>query len=155
MSGQAGWRLEGERYSIFVGSGVNVAIALTPGDDGSGIGAYFDRESEPYRRWLERARPALDALFEAVLVEGVLPLVPLAQPHEEVDGAVIDRDPEEKLSHFKKHHRGGPCLVNVSGARMLPSVQTLQIRLLVTPRVYRRDLDALARRVADVLLQTL
>jgi hypothetical protein len=63
MSGEAGATLRGEGWSLFLGRGLIEDVAIPPGAGGDYVGAYFDRESAPFRRWLERARPGLEALF--------------------------------------------------------------------------------------------
>src|SRR5688500_15823267 len=94
MSGEAGAQLDSEYYALFVGSGVRVSYALPPGGDGTEIGRYFQEESAPYARWLERARPALDGFFTRLATEQRIPLVRLSEPSEEIYGIIIeDVDP--------------------------------------------------------------
>lgn len=152
MSGEAGWKIDGAYYSVFVGSGVCVSVALPPGDDGSAIGKYFDRENEPYRRWLERAQPGLDLLFDELRASG-LPIVPLSEKFEEIDGIVID-EPDTKGEHFRRYSRALPCPVHASGGRRMPNGGSMNLRLLVAERVRRAQVDALADRVVEVLIGT-
>jgi hypothetical protein len=76
MSGEAGATIEGELYRLFLGSGRMVSVAIPPpelGGDNGYVGRYFAQASAPYQRWLARAQPLLDALFAALVSEG-LPL---------------------------------------------------------------------------------
>lgn len=155
MSGEAGARIEGELYSIFVGSGVNVDVHVPEGDDGSAISNYFDAASAPYDRWLARAAADLEALFADVRASGLLPLVPLRQHLEQIDGTIIDdRDDgeDDRARHFARHHRGGPLSTSAGSHNILPHWQTLNVAVAVAGRVRRGDLDALLARVGVILL---
>jgi hypothetical protein len=148
MSGEAGANLEGELYSVSVGSGLIVSVALPPGDDGSAVGRYFDDHSAPFERWMAHAKPQLDALFAQLVAEGE-PLVPVNQPHETLDGTFLESG---KDAHFRKYHRGGPLAVFLDGHGLLPEGQTLRLKLVVARRVEKKRMDALLARVAQVLL---
>jgi len=151
MSGEAGHTLRGRTYAVFVGTGVNEAPAQLPGDGPSAIGDYFAARSAPYLRWLERARPELDRLFETLAGEG-LPLAELEAAGEAIDGVVIeDLDPPaDRGDHFRLYHRAGrPCPVTVRGSGL--GIRSLVIRFQVTDRVERSRLDEVAARVAAVL----
>lgn len=158
MSGEAGAQLDGEYYSLFVGSGIRVSYALPPGGDGSEIGRYFREDSAPYARWLERARPALDAFFARLASEQRIPLVRLAEPSEEIHGVIIE-DMDLSLAdagaeqHFRKYSRGLPCPVSLNGAQRLPDFQSLQLRFLVSARVRRSALEPILDGVVDILLR--
>ena len=149
MSGEAGANLEGELYSVSVGTGLIVSVAIPPGDDGSAVGRYFEDRSASFRRWLAHAKPALDALFAQLVGEGE-PLVLVNQPHETLDGTFLESG---KDAHFRKYHRGGPLAVHLDGDRLLPEGQTLRLKLLVSKRVEKKRMDALLARVAQVLLE--
>jgi hypothetical protein len=154
VSGEAGWTIEGERYGLFIGSGVSVDVAIPPGDDGSAVGRYFDRKSQPYRLWLERARPKLDALFARLVAEGV-PLVPLAGKHEQVYRAVVEDSSSHQADddrHFRRYYGGGSLLVEVRDNDRLPRSQTLALRLAVSTRVRRSQLERIADEVAAILV---
>lgn len=153
MSGESGADLDSTYYALFIGTGVCVSYEPPPGDDGSAIGRYFEEESQPYRAWLLRAKPALDALFEEVHAEGTLPLVPFGGASETIDGTIIEDvgAREDRAEHFRQYHRGGPCTVSVSGDDRMPDGQSLNLRLLVSARVSRKALEALLDRVAAVL----
>jgi hypothetical protein len=154
MSGEAGAQLRSEYYSIFIGRGVMVSVARPPWEDGSYVARYFEEASAPYHRWLERARPALDALFSEWVAAGdpALPIVRLDQPFEQVDGAVIET-PDRKSEHFRQYHRGGPLMVHAhSHGQLLPDHQSLNLALLVSTRVRQEALDELLKRVAAVLV---
>jgi hypothetical protein len=159
MSGQAGADLDSEYYALFVGSGISVAYAPPPGDDGTAIIRYFREESEPYVRWLERARPELDAFFARLAAEQRVPLVRLAEPSEEIHGIIIE-DVDPALSdagaeqHFRQYSRGRPCPVSLNGSGRLPDFQSLQLRFLVSARVRRSALEPVLEGVVDILLRT-
>lgn len=159
MSGEAGAQLDSEYYSLFVGSGIRVSYALPPGGDGSEPGRYFREESAPYARWLERARPALDAVFARLAAEQRVPIVRLTEPSEEIHGIVIE-DVDPALAdagaeqHFREYSQGLPCPVSLSGAGRLPFPQTLQLRFLVSARVRRSALEPVLEGVVDILLRT-
>jgi hypothetical protein len=131
--------LGGAKYSLFLGSGVSVALAGPPGD-------YFHRASQPLAAWLERARPDLDALF----ADSGLPLAPLEGPLEQVDGAIIE-EPDHKAAHFGEYYRGGNLLVFVDGTSRLDGIHSLRLRIAVARRVHRRELDQLIDRVAAIV----
>lgn len=151
MSGEAGARIEGELYSIFVGSGVNVDVHVPEGDDDSAITNYFDSESAPYDRWLARAAADLERLFAEVRAAGPLPLVAVRQPCEQIDGTILNEDDDDIHGrHFARHHRGGPLLLGVRGS--LPDLRSVRFSIAVTGRVRRRDLDELLARVTAVLV---
>src|SRR4051812_38973174 len=80
MSGEAGAGIAGPLYSIFVGSGIRVDVAINPEGDGNDVAEYFERHNAPFTDWLERAKPELDALF----ARSTLPLAPLDQPYEQI-----------------------------------------------------------------------
>ncbi len=149
MSGEAGWSLTSELYSIFVGSGVNVSIATPPGAAGNYVGEYFARESRPYREWLERARPALDALF--VELRQRLPIVPMSEKFEQVDGRVIE-ELDRKAAHFEKFTTGLPGPVYLQGAQLMPDYRTMNLKFLVRTRIRRAELDPIVPRVVAILL---
>jgi hypothetical protein len=158
MSGQAGAQLDSEYYALFVGSGLSVSYALPPGDDGTAIGRYFREDSTPYERWLEHARPALDAFFARLAAEQPIPLLPLSEPSEEIHGVIIeDLDPTVvdlgAERHFRKYHRGRACPVSLNGAGRLPDFQSLQLRFLVSTRVRRSALEPVLAGVVDILLR--
>ncbi|MBL9019863.1 MAG: hypothetical protein JNL83_37105 [Myxococcales bacterium] len=141
MSGEAGASIEGELYRIAIGSGVSIGLAGDPGD-------YFARESAPFRAWLERAKPALDALFERLVAEGE-PIVRFAQSFEEIWGTFVE-DGEAKA--FARYHRGGPLIVRLSGIRHMPELQSLNVAFLVSRRVERARMEAIVARVADAIV---
>jgi hypothetical protein len=152
VSGEAGASIDGTHYQIFIGTGMRVSYEPPPGDDGSAIGRYFDEDSAPYHKWLARARPALDALFAALIAEGA-PLVPLGQKFEEIDGTIIE--PGRDLDrHFKQFHKGGPLAVRLDGGRHMPDHQSMNLHVLVSRRVQRSELDAIVERVIAALLST-
>lgn len=159
MSGEAGAQLDSEYYALFVGSGIRVSYALPPGGDGTEIGRYFQEESAPYARWLERARPALDGFFARLAAEQRLPLVRLSEPSEEIHGIIIE-DVDPALAdagaeqHFREHSRGLPCPVSLNGSRRLPAPQSLELRFLVSARVLRSALEPVLEGVVDILLRT-
>lgn len=158
MSGQAGAQLDSAYYGLFVGSGLNVSYARPPGDDGTAIGRYFREKSAPYERWLERARPDLDALFARLAAEQRIPLVPLSEPSEEIHGVIIEDVDSSILDigaeqHFRRYHRGRPCPVSLNGSGRLPDFQTLQLRFLVSTRVRRSALEPVLQGAADILLR--
>lgn len=152
MSGQAGWSIRGELYSLFVGSGRFVSVAIPRGGDDRSVGDYFERANLPYRRWLERAEPQLDALFAALVLEG-MPLVRGDVECEEIDGVVIE-EPDVKAEHFRKHSRGLPGAVQLQGGRAMPDGRSMSLRIVVSKRVARAELDAVAARVVAVLQAT-
>jgi hypothetical protein len=151
VSGEAGAAIESTHYGIHVGSGVRVSFMPPPGDDGSAIGRYFERKSAPYTAWLSRARPALDALFAALITEGV-PIVPLAQKFEEIQGTIVEDDRDG--AHFRKYHQGGPLVVRLDGNGRMPDHGSLGLHFLVSRRVRRAELQPIVERVVGVLLQT-
>ncbi|KFA86735.1 hypothetical protein [Archangium violaceum] len=158
MSGQAGAQLDSEYYGLFIGSGINVAYAIPPGDDGTAIGRYFREKSAPYERWLERARPALDEFFARLAAEQRIPLVPFSQRAEEIHGVIIEDLDSSVLDigaeqHFRRYHRGQPCAVSLNGAGRLPDFQTLELRFLVSTRVRRSALEPVLQGVANILIQ--
>lgn len=69
MSGEAGATLQSAMYSIFIGTGFRKIC------DRETAAEYFAEASAPYREWLKRARPALDALFPGLVAAGI-PLAP-------------------------------------------------------------------------------
>ncbi len=159
MSGEAGARIDSEYYSLFVGSGIRVSYAPPPGDDGTAIGRYFQEDSAPYVRWLERARPALDAFFAQLAAEQRAPIVRLSEPSEEIHGVIIeDVEPTGEEAgderHFRQYSRGRPCPVSLNGSQRLPGLQSLELRLLVSERVRRSALEHILDGVADILLRT-
>ena len=152
MSGEAGASIQGERYSIFLGSGRIVSVAIPPNGDGASVRDYFARANLPYRRWLERARPGLEALFAQLVAEG-LPLVAHDARCEEIDGVVIE-EPDAKADHFRRHSHGLPCPVHLRGGRLMPGGRSLNLRLVVSARVRRAQLDPIVERVVAVLRET-
>jgi hypothetical protein len=155
MSGEAGARIEGELFCIFVGCGFNEDVRVPEGDDGSAITNHFDAASAPYDRWLARAAADLGALFADARTSGPLPLVPRRQPLEQIDGTIIDDGDDrsdDRARHFAEYHRGGPLSISVRSHTLLPRWQSLSVAIAVAGRVRRGDLDALLARVAAVLL---
>jgi hypothetical protein len=151
MSGEAGASIEGELFVLFIGSGVTVDVRVPEGDDGAAIRNYFDSESAPYDRWLARAAADLERLFAEVRAAGSLPLVPVRQPCEQIDGTVVhEEDDDMHGRHFARHHRGGPLALGVRGT--LPDLQSVRFSIAVTGRVRRRELDELLARVTAVLV---
>lgn len=149
MSGEAGATIESELYCVAIGSGVIVSVAPPPGAGGSAVADYFAREAAPYQRWLERARPALDALFARLVHEGQ-PIVRYAQPFEEIWGTFVeDGDPKS----FAANHRGGPLIVRLAGHRHMPDYQSLNLSFLVSRRVEKRAVEPIVARVAGILGQ--
>lgn len=152
MSGQAGWSIRADLYSIFVGSGRFVSVAIPPGGSGASVAEYFERANLPYRDWLERAQPRLDALFAQLVIEG-LPLVRSDAPCEEIDGVVIER-PDEKADHYRKYSRGLPGVVQLRRGREMPDGCSMNLRLVVSTRVQRVQLDGVTERVVAILRET-
>ena len=150
MSGEAGAQIEGELYSIFVGSGCIVSVAIPPGDDGSAVGRYFEAGAVRYRQWLERARTELDACF-AELVQAGTPIVPLKQRSEEIWGTFVE-DGDDR--NFRKYHKGGPLVVRLDGRQHMPDHRSLQLHFLVSTRVEKQKMQAIAERVAQILTRT-
>lgn len=140
MSGEAGASIDGDLYRITIGSGLSIGVAGEPGD-------YFAGESMPFRAWLERAKPALDALFVQLVAEGE-PIVRFAQKFEEIWGTFVE-DGDSK--GFARYHRGGPLIVRLSGDRHMAKLQSLNVSFLVQRRVERSRMEAIVARVADVL----
>jgi hypothetical protein len=140
VSGEAGASITGERYEIFVGSGINVSVDSRSTD----VGAWFERESAPYREWLERARPALDQLF----AKSKLPLVPLSETFEQVDGAIIEPT-DRSADHFRRYWNKKPLKLFLHGR--LGGLKSLRVNVMVSERVRRGDLDSLLAKVVRVL----
>ena len=149
MSGEAGWVIRRDLYSLFVGSGRTVSVAVQPG--GATVGEYFARENEPYRRWLERAQPRLDELFTRLVAEG-LPLVGGDAKTSEIDGIVIE-EPDEKAAHFRKHSRGLPCPVHLRST-IKRTGGSVNLRVVVSRRVRRAELDPVIAQVLTILEET-
>lgn len=152
MSGEAGWAIRGELYSVFVGSGRIVSVAMRPDGDGRDVGDYFARANEPFQTWLERAQPRLDALFAQLVVEGI-PLVRLDSAVQEIDGVVIE-EPDLKADHFRRFSTGLPCPVYLRGAHLMPDGCSLNLRAVVSTRVPKSQLDSMVARVAAILRET-
>lgn len=150
MSGEAGASLESELYALFVGTGLIVSVAMRPGGNGSEVGEYFERQSAPFRRWLERAKPALDALFVQLVAEG-LPIVARDQPHETLWGTFIE-DGDER--NFRKHHKGGPLAVQLDGSARMPDHRSLTLMFLVSGRVEKSRFDPVIERIVAILRET-
>lgn len=146
MSGEANASIESEHYSVAVGSGLVVDVALPPGDDGSAIGEWFDRHSAPFRRWLALAQPELDTLFADLVAEGE-PIVPRAQPYETLFGVFL----EDKEKQFHSRHRGGPLAVRLESHRLLSEGRSLRLFFLVSTQVSRARMESILARVAEVL----
>ncbi|MGE0870337.1 MAG: hypothetical protein AB7P03_17360 [Kofleriaceae bacterium] len=150
MSGEPGASIQGEYYELFVGSGIIVNVAIPPGDDGSAIPSYFERESAPYRAWLARARPALDQLFAQLVAEGE-PIVPRDQPYEELWGTFVEDLDDQGFSAV---HHGGPLVVRLSGPGLLGDLRSLAVTFLVSRRVHRAHMERIVERVAEILMAT-
>ncbi len=151
MSGEAGWVIRRDLFSLFVGSGRIVSVAVQPGAHGDGVADYFARENEPYRRWLARAQPRLDALFAQLVAEG-LPLVGADAKASEIDGIVIE-EPDEKAAHFRKHSRGLPCPVHLRST-IKRTGGSVNLRVVVSRRVRRAELDPVIAQVLTILEET-
>jgi hypothetical protein len=151
MSGEAGASYQSELYTIGVSSGLSVSVAIPPGDDGSAVGGYFERESRPFHLWLDRARAPLDALFAQLVAAGE-PLVPLAHPHQELHGVFLEDGSE---AHFRKYYKGGPLAVHLDGDAHLTGGRSLTLSFLVSTRVERRRMEAIVARAAAILQSTL
>jgi hypothetical protein len=155
MSGEAGAELASHYYSIFIGTGITEGVAVPPDADDDYLGRYFADASAPYERWLARALADLDALFARLLGEGRLPLLPIATPSKQIDGAIGgggSRSEEEMLDeHFRQHSRGEPLAVQVSGYGKLEAFGSLHLRLVVATRVNQAALEAALDDVASVL----
>lgn len=75
MSGEAGATLQSAWYSIFIGTGVRKIYRAETAEEEAAIERYFAGASAPYRDRLDRAKPALDALFPELVAAGI-PLAP-------------------------------------------------------------------------------
>jgi hypothetical protein len=108
----------------------------------------------PYERALALARPDLEELFEEWAARGHVPIVAFDQPHEEVEGTLIedlsspdDGDPLE--ASFRAQHHGGPCAVALT--RNLDESQYVELELLVTDRVLESELEPILQQVSELL----
>lgn len=157
MSGEAGWTIRRPHYTLFLGSGCRVSLATPPVDDPLGqshtyVADDYARANEPYRRWLARAEPQLDALF-ATLVAAGAPLVDAEAPSQEIDGILIEV-PDHKADHFRRYWQGLPCPVHLRGASLMPGGQSVNLRLVVSRRVRPVELEPILARVVAVLRDT-
>ena len=75
MSGEAGFTVTSELYSLFVGAGVSVNVAVGP--SGAGPAEYFARANKALKKRYERAAHDVVNLLESLRDDDQMPLVPL------------------------------------------------------------------------------
>jgi hypothetical protein len=137
--------LEGERYRVALKPAAAVSSPQpAPGEEGDRYGA-----------WLGRAKPLLDAYFTELAGDIELPLVRFANEHDEVAGIVAGVDDRDAFDSqlVRSKQRGKPFLVRVQGTDLLPGHDALELCIVVSRRIRHSRLEAILRRVAEIMEQ--
>jgi hypothetical protein len=157
VSGSAGASIASRYYKVRLETEVRVILAVPPGEDPALCYAeFFKNVDAPYVRWLARARPDLDAVFEKAVGNRKLPIggyVDEENPPRAENAVLEDEDDFKRpLSAAGEKSPMRPGLISMDvilKGGVDPSHADFTIRVL--SRTKRSDLNRLKEELAEAL----
>ncbi len=158
MSGEAGAGRRSTYFQIYFSSGMTVSLAMPPDleHDPHYISNYFKEASIPFEDKLNEVLPKLDDIFEELIRQQDLPIIPFDPNVDYIQGAVIEDTGEHKIDEYTEHQANN-WFANSKNPKVFfsfsfstKSFSKITLSITVDQRILRSQLDMLTDKIVFI-----